>query len=73
MSAQQSFNDSKFFTYSYPDEVGCVVPELCEKICENPRSCSDIAYPKIVMELLPTGKKESTIMIYSTTASPNNF
>jgi len=47
----------------YPNEVGCVVPELCEKICENPRSCSDIAYPKIVMELLPTGARGLMIAV----------
>nr|CAB3266299.1 sodium/glucose cotransporter 1 [Phallusia mammillata] len=41
----------------YPDEVGCVVPEVCMKVCENSRSCSDIAYPKLVMGVLPAGAR----------------
>ncbi|KAM9391608.1 LOW QUALITY PROTEIN: sodium/myo-inositol cotransporter 2 [Pholidichthys leucotaenia] len=39
----------------FTDEVACVDPELCKQICENPVGCSDIAYVKLVMELLPTG------------------
>lgn len=37
------------------DEVGCVVPEVCLKVCQNPHSCSDIAYPKLVLGLMPQG------------------
>lgn len=39
----------------YPDEVGCANPEECQKICDNPVGCSNIAYPKLVLELLPYG------------------
>ncbi|ELU03811.1 hypothetical protein CAPTEDRAFT_199257 [Capitella teleta] len=39
----------------YPDDVGCVDPEECEAVCGNPVGCSNIAYPKLVMDLLPTG------------------
>ncbi|XP_023372485.1 sodium/myo-inositol cotransporter 2 isoform X2 [Otolemur garnettii] len=39
----------------FPDEVACADPEICKKICSNPSGCSDIAYPKLVLELLPTG------------------
>ncbi|XP_069119420.1 sodium/glucose cotransporter 4-like isoform X2 [Argopecten irradians] len=39
----------------YPDEVGCVDPEECSRICDNPVGCSNIAYPKLVLELLPVG------------------
>ncbi|XP_056012408.1 sodium/glucose cotransporter 4-like [Ostrea edulis] len=39
----------------YPDEVGCADPEECKKYCDNPVGCSNIAYPKLVMELLPYG------------------
>lgn len=39
----------------YTDEVACAEPELCEEICGNPVGCSDIAYAKLVMELLPAG------------------
>ncbi|KAK2496440.1 hypothetical protein MC885_013279 [Smutsia gigantea] len=37
------------------DQVACADPEICQKVCSNPSGCSDIAYPKLVLELLPTG------------------
>ncbi|XP_050173107.1 sodium/myo-inositol cotransporter 2 isoform X2 [Myiozetetes cayanensis] len=39
----------------FPDLVACADPENCQKICGNPSGCSDIAYPKLVLELLPVG------------------
>ncbi|XP_007557429.1 sodium/myo-inositol cotransporter 2 [Poecilia formosa] len=39
----------------YPDEVACADPDLCKEICGNSVGCSDIAYAKLVMELLPAG------------------
>ncbi|XP_060064253.1 sodium/glucose cotransporter 4-like [Ylistrum balloti] len=39
----------------YPDEVACVDPEVCKRVCDNPVGCSNIAYPKLVLELLPFG------------------
>ncbi|XP_062840860.1 sodium/myo-inositol cotransporter 2 isoform X2 [Trichomycterus rosablanca] len=39
----------------FPDEVGCADPEVCEQVCGNTVGCSDIAYAKLVMELLPSG------------------
>ncbi|KAJ8253928.1 hypothetical protein COCON_G00205400 [Conger conger] len=39
----------------FPDEVACVDPDVCKELCGNPVGCSDIAYPKLVMELLPSG------------------
>lgn len=38
------------------DEVACVDPKQCKKVCDNPIGCSNIAYPKLVMELMPVGK-----------------
>ena len=37
------------------DEVACVDPEICKQACDNPIGCSNIAYPKLVLELLPEG------------------
>ena len=37
------------------DEVGCSNPDLCEDICSNPSGCSNIAYPLLVVRILPTG------------------
>ncbi|XP_051570108.1 sodium/myo-inositol cotransporter 2-like [Myxocyprinus asiaticus] len=39
----------------YPDEVGCGDPDVCKQVCGNPVGCSDTAYAKLVMELLPAG------------------
>uniref|UniRef100_A0AAJ7WJI1 Sodium/glucose cotransporter 2-like n=1 Tax=Petromyzon marinus TaxID=7757 RepID=A0AAJ7WJI1_PETMA len=39
----------------YPDEVGCVIPERCKEICGTEVGCTNIAYPKLVIELLPSG------------------
>lgn len=39
----------------YTEEVACADPTVCEHICGNPVGCSDIAYVKLVMELLPGG------------------
>ncbi|XP_047212717.1 sodium/myo-inositol cotransporter 2-like [Girardinichthys multiradiatus] len=39
----------------YTDEVACADPDLCKQICGNSVGCSDIAYAKLVMELLPAG------------------
>ncbi|PVD19459.1 hypothetical protein C0Q70_19948 [Pomacea canaliculata] len=39
------------------DEVGCVDPDQCRMVCENPAGCTNIAYPKLVIELMPTGLK----------------
>ncbi|XP_009984425.1 PREDICTED: sodium/myo-inositol cotransporter 2 [Tauraco erythrolophus] len=39
----------------FPDLVACADTEICRQICGNPSGCSDIAYPKLVIELLPVG------------------
>ncbi|KAL1788611.1 sodium/myo-inositol cotransporter 2 isoform X1 [Sigmodon hispidus] len=39
----------------FPDQVACAQPDICQQVCSNPSGCSDIAYPKLVLELLPTG------------------
>uniref|UniRef100_A0AAX7UUV1 Sodium/glucose cotransporter 2 n=1 Tax=Astatotilapia calliptera TaxID=8154 RepID=A0AAX7UUV1_ASTCA len=39
----------------YTDEVGCVVPELCKNICGTEVGCSNIAYPKLVISIMPDG------------------
>ncbi|KAJ6655967.1 hypothetical protein lerEdw1_004552 [Lerista edwardsae] len=39
-----------------PDSVGCVDPEECVRVCGAQVGCSNIAYPKLVIELLPSGE-----------------
>ncbi|CAJ1060138.1 Hypothetical predicted protein [Xyrichtys novacula] len=39
----------------FPDEVGCVDPAVCQEVCGTAVGCSNIAYPKMVVELMPMG------------------
>ncbi|XP_074854310.1 sodium/glucose cotransporter 2 isoform X5 [Carettochelys insculpta] len=41
----------------YKDEVACVVPEECKRICGTEVGCSNIAYPKLVVKLMPDGAR----------------
>ncbi|KAM3841602.1 sodium/glucose cotransporter 4 isoform 2-T2 [Vipera latastei] len=47
----------------FPDEVGCVDPAICEKVCGTKVGCSNIAYPKLVMELMPVGLRGLMIAV----------
>ncbi|XP_064449094.1 sodium/glucose cotransporter 2 isoform X2 [Mirounga angustirostris] len=39
----------------YPDEVACVAPEVCKRVCGTEVGCSNIAYPRLVVKLMPNG------------------
>ncbi|XP_074640673.1 sodium/glucose cotransporter 4-like isoform X2 [Tubulanus polymorphus] len=41
----------------FPDTVGCSDPESCKKYCGKERGCSDIAYPMLVLKLMPVGAR----------------
>ncbi|NWQ60270.1 SC5A9 protein, partial [Neopipo cinnamomea] len=47
----------------YPDEVGCVDPDICKRVCGAPVGCSNIAYPKLVIELMPDGLRGLMIAV----------
>ncbi|KAM9691111.1 sodium/glucose cotransporter 4 isoform 2-T2 [Dama dama] len=47
----------------YPDEVGCVDPDICQAICGARVGCSNIAYPKLVMALMPMGLRGLMIAV----------
>ncbi|XP_030639650.1 sodium/glucose cotransporter 4-like isoform X3 [Chanos chanos] len=47
----------------FPDEVACVVPEECSSICGSTVGCSNIAYPKLVVELMPVGLRGLMIAV----------
>lgn len=53
-----SFIVLMLFNFVCLDEVGCVDPTECQRICESSVGCSNIAYPKLVVELMPVGKAE---------------
>uniref|UniRef100_A0A8C2GCD0 Sodium/glucose cotransporter 1 n=1 Tax=Cyprinus carpio TaxID=7962 RepID=A0A8C2GCD0_CYPCA len=39
----------------YPDEIACVDPKECDYYCGASVGCSNIAYPKLVVDLMPNG------------------
>ncbi|XP_019566426.2 sodium/glucose cotransporter 4 isoform X1 [Rhinolophus sinicus] len=47
----------------YPDEVGCVDPDICQRICGARVGCSNIAYPKLVITLMPVGLRGLMIAV----------
>ncbi|XP_005521350.2 PREDICTED: sodium/glucose cotransporter 4 [Pseudopodoces humilis] len=47
----------------YPDEVACVDPDVCTKVCGAAVGCSNVAYPKLVMELMPDGLRGLMIAV----------
>ncbi|XP_045333248.1 sodium/glucose cotransporter 4 isoform X1 [Leopardus geoffroyi] len=47
----------------YPDEVGCVDPDVCQSICGARVGCSNIAYPKLVVALMPVGLRGLMIAV----------
>nr|XP_015215606.1 PREDICTED: sodium/glucose cotransporter 5 [Lepisosteus oculatus] len=47
----------------YPDSVGCVDPEECVKVCGAEVGCSNIAFPKLVIELMPSGLRGLMIAV----------
>lgn len=38
------------------DTVGCRDPEVCMAVCGSESGCSNIAYPTLVIDLMPAGK-----------------
>ncbi|KAL3866751.1 hypothetical protein ACJMK2_044027 [Sinanodonta woodiana] len=41
----------------FTEEVACVDPDICMSVCQNAAGCTNIAYPKLVVELMPKGLK----------------
>ncbi|XP_028641529.1 sodium/glucose cotransporter 1-like [Grammomys surdaster] len=39
----------------FPDQVACVVPSECEKFCGQVTGCSALAYPVLVLGVMPPG------------------
>ncbi|KAM4876192.1 sodium/glucose cotransporter 2-like [Sylvia borin] len=39
----------------FPDVVGCADPQGCSRACGSPLGCSNVAYPRLVLGLLPHG------------------
>ncbi|CAL1288650.1 unnamed protein product [Larinioides sclopetarius] len=41
----------------FPNEVACSNPKMCKEICGSELGCTNIAYPKLVLELMPAGAR----------------
>ncbi|CAD5124680.1 DgyrCDS12944 [Dimorphilus gyrociliatus] len=41
----------------FPDTVACADPESCMAACGQKNGCTNIAYPTLVLELMPTGAR----------------
>ncbi|XP_067649722.1 sodium/glucose cotransporter 4-like [Haliotis asinina] len=39
----------------FPDTVACADPDVCFKVCGSRSGCTNIAYPTLVLELMPPG------------------
>ncbi|XP_054664675.1 sodium/glucose cotransporter 2-like isoform X7 [Grus americana] len=39
----------------FPEVVGCADPQGCRRACGTPWGCSNVAYPRLVLGLLPPG------------------
>ncbi|XP_059906276.1 sodium/glucose cotransporter 1 [Gadus macrocephalus] len=39
----------------YPNEIACVDPDECLKFCDASVGCTNLAYPKLVVDLMPNG------------------
>ncbi|XP_004945272.2 sodium/glucose cotransporter 5 isoform X13 [Gallus gallus] len=48
---------------SLTDAVACVDPEECTRVCGAAVGCSNIAYPKLVVELMPSGLRGLMIAV----------
>lgn len=39
----------------FVDDLVCISPEHCMEVCGSPAGCSNVAYPRLVMSVMPVG------------------
>ncbi|CAH8526521.1 unnamed protein product [Dicrocoelium dendriticum] len=39
----------------FPDEIACIPGDHCLRVCGQRSGCTNLAYPKLVLEVMPTG------------------
>ncbi|CAL8285869.1 unnamed protein product [Arctogadus glacialis] len=61
-SSQQE-NNVHTHEHASADTVGCVDPEECVRVCGAEVGCSNIAFPKMVIELMPSGLRGLMIAV----------
>ncbi|CAF1402783.1 unnamed protein product [Adineta ricciae] len=45
----------------FPDEIGCADPDVCYQVCNSRNGCNDIAYPLLVLRLMPNAIRGLTL------------
>ncbi len=40
----------------FPDDVGCSTAESCMDVCGSTSGCSNVAFPNLVLNVMPIGK-----------------
>lgn len=43
--------------FRFVAEIACVDPDECQRICGSSTGCTNIAYPLLVIRLMPTGAR----------------
>ncbi len=43
--------------FNQTEEIGCTDPEKCMKYCGSRTGCSNIAYPKLIIDMMPPGAR----------------
>ena len=46
----------------YTNEVACSDPDKCRDICNSEAGCTNIAYVKLVLDLMPRGEKPNILL-----------
>lgn len=44
--------------------MACVDPEECVKVCGAEVGCTNLAFPKLVIELMPSGNQDQDFMFF---------
>ncbi|XP_069135421.1 sodium/glucose cotransporter 4-like [Argopecten irradians] len=39
----------------FPNEVGCADPDVCMQVCGSRAGCTNIAFPRLVLKIMPVG------------------
>jgi len=51
------FDTFRFLLFHVKDEIGCAKPDLCEYYCGNRIGCTNFAYPRLMLKIMPVGLK----------------
>lgn len=50
--------------YLSSEKIACVLPSECEKYCGTKVGCTNIAYPTLVVELMPNGESRPHFLVF---------